>query len=249
MDGQTQTSIRTGRQDFLLRRRERGDRTPWSEIPPVQILQDLPPFEVGLYKDRFNYNNEPIENVIEDEHIDNQEMKDIENDLIKQNNHSRTTDNKRNISEDDLQNPTESKNIAIEGMEEEEAAESDDDNNESTGAKAVLNSTPIPKQENFHTMEQQHSQGYAPETTENQPMGKYPSIDQNYIPPCRTSQLASTTIQKPDINTQLPTNGQTLNQKQSTAKKSTKKLATPKQLPTIPEYKQNKRNNLINHGE
>ena len=45
-----QTNIRTGRNDFLLRVREKGDPTPWSQIPPLKVNQKLPQFEVGLFK-------------------------------------------------------------------------------------------------------------------------------------------------------------------------------------------------------
>ena len=46
-----QTSVRTGKNDFLVRSRPKGDNTPWSQIPPIQIVQELPQFEIGMYHD------------------------------------------------------------------------------------------------------------------------------------------------------------------------------------------------------
>ena len=49
-----QTNLPTGRTDFLLRLHQNGDPTQWSDIPPLQITQRLPHFEIGLYKDIYN---------------------------------------------------------------------------------------------------------------------------------------------------------------------------------------------------
>ena len=50
-NGNTQTTLRTGKHDFLLRQKVRGDTTPWGQIPPIKLDQNLPDFEIGLYKD------------------------------------------------------------------------------------------------------------------------------------------------------------------------------------------------------
>ena len=50
-NGNTQTTVRTGKHDFLLRHKVRGDTTPWGQIPPVKLDQNLPDFEIGLYRD------------------------------------------------------------------------------------------------------------------------------------------------------------------------------------------------------
>ena len=54
-----QTSIRTGKTDFLLRKRRRGSNVPWSEIPPIVVTQEIPNFEIGRYKDIVNPSNNP----------------------------------------------------------------------------------------------------------------------------------------------------------------------------------------------
>ena len=65
-----QTSIRTGKNDFLLRKRTKGSDTPWMEIPPIIITQEIPQFEVGTYKDILNPENNPDNEP--DEPMDNQ---------------------------------------------------------------------------------------------------------------------------------------------------------------------------------
>ena len=46
-----QTTIRVGKKDFLLRQRPKGSSTPWAEIPPIAISQELPEFEVRIFND------------------------------------------------------------------------------------------------------------------------------------------------------------------------------------------------------
>ena len=53
----TQTSLRTGKNYFLLRSRIKGDLTPWNEIPPLLINQEIPEFEIGNYRDIVNPSN------------------------------------------------------------------------------------------------------------------------------------------------------------------------------------------------
>ena len=73
-----QTNLRTGRTDFLLRLRETGDTTPWSDIPPLKITQKLPSFEIGLYKDIFNMSVSSSE---DDQEQQNDEDMEDEDDL------------------------------------------------------------------------------------------------------------------------------------------------------------------------
>ena len=56
-----QTSIRTGKHNFLLRTRPKGSDTPWSEIAPIQITQEILEFEIGMYRDIINPHNNPPE--------------------------------------------------------------------------------------------------------------------------------------------------------------------------------------------
>ena len=52
-----QTSVRTGKNDYLLRTRPRGSTTPWNEIPPLKIEKTIPEFEIGQYNDIVNPGN------------------------------------------------------------------------------------------------------------------------------------------------------------------------------------------------
>ena len=93
-----QTSLRTGKHDFLLRTRIKGSDTPWSNIPPLIIEQELPAFEIGNYVYILNPANrlegEDIEEQLSEE--DQQEIEMITADLSQQ----EQTNNKRNRSED-----------------------------------------------------------------------------------------------------------------------------------------------------
>ena len=53
-----QTNIRSGKNDLLLRTRQ---------IPPLKVTQILPSFEVGLYKDVFDYSNRVEDQIREQE--------------------------------------------------------------------------------------------------------------------------------------------------------------------------------------
>ena len=47
-----QTTVRTGKRDFLIRQRPKSE-IPWNEIPPEIIKQKLPNFEIGDYQNIF----------------------------------------------------------------------------------------------------------------------------------------------------------------------------------------------------
>ena len=104
-----QTCIRTGRNDFLLRTRPRGSNTPWAEIPPIQITQEIPTFEIGKYKDIVNPTNNTQHEAIEEDE-EEEEVEDIEEimqDISRQNNEdseNRTTElvNKRDRTSEDF---------------------------------------------------------------------------------------------------------------------------------------------------
>ena len=71
-----QTTVRTGKSDFLLRQRPKGSTTPWSEIPPMKISQEIPEFEVGKYKDLVNPDNNIEDDMNEDEEDNKDDAKD-----------------------------------------------------------------------------------------------------------------------------------------------------------------------------
>ena len=88
--GQTiQTNLRTGRTDFLLRLRQAGDQIPWSDIPPLKLVQRLPGFEIGIFKDIFNMSysssEEEEEQAMEESpnEMDEKEMARIQSDMEK----------------------------------------------------------------------------------------------------------------------------------------------------------------------
>ena len=100
-DNSIQTSIRIGKKDFLLRKKPRGDQTPWSQIPPLKITQDIPAFEIGVYKDIFA--NTISEDEDEDEDENEDEPDEDDQDMDKSN------EIKRIEKELELQNKEEDK--------------------------------------------------------------------------------------------------------------------------------------------
>ena len=80
-----QTSIRVGKNDFLLRQRPRGSETPWTEIPPLELSQELPDFEVGTYTDVIETLRIMQENQNQLEEQMEEELEEIVQDLSRQN--------------------------------------------------------------------------------------------------------------------------------------------------------------------
>ena len=135
-----QTSVRAEKRDYLLRSRPKGSKTPWQEIPPVILTQDLPQFEIGKYRDIFNPENNPEEE--EDEEQGNDEegeeedeeieriARDIKNEKIENEKRERSEEE----SLENLSNITnQRKQIRI-----------DNDISEEEKNKEIMNSTPIP---------------------------------------------------------------------------------------------------------
>ena len=56
--GKYQTNLRFGKTDILIRYREKGDTTQWSEIPTIKIPPGVPPPEVKLKKNSQNPPNQ-----------------------------------------------------------------------------------------------------------------------------------------------------------------------------------------------
>ena len=102
-NNETQTTIRTGKSDFLLRTRPRGNKTPWSEIHPTVITQKIPEFEIGNYDDIVNPQNNPTDKLTEEQQLEQmEEMEDIMEDISRQNSLEKKTSNKRDGSLDDI---------------------------------------------------------------------------------------------------------------------------------------------------
>ena len=109
--GQTiQTNIRTGKTDFLLRARKKGDDTPWSQVPPIKITQKLPAFEEGLYKDikdmSLSSSEEEYDGMDEEggEDDDNEELHRIQRDIEKT-----TKEDKKNATERQMKTTSKTK--------------------------------------------------------------------------------------------------------------------------------------------
>ena len=94
-----------GKKDFLLRQRVKGSTTPWAEIPPISIHQELPDFEIGIFNDIVNPEKNIKDNDNKDENIDDEMLQEIAQDLSKQNSQNEdmsqgTTDNLDTENED-----------------------------------------------------------------------------------------------------------------------------------------------------
>ena len=77
-----QTTVRNGKRDFLLRQKDRGDPTPWSQIPPLKLEEEIPEFEIGQFKNIYsNEENDKNEALDENNEYENEEEKDEQNEL------------------------------------------------------------------------------------------------------------------------------------------------------------------------
>ena len=154
-----QTSVRSGKNDFLLRQRPKGSSVPWSEIPPMQLSQEIPEFEIGRYKDLVNPENNP-EDEMEDDDADqddpleiksrneddnddeDREMEEIIQDISDQNQR-----NKRDRSKDELEDdPNRDEHLRqkqnVTGQDEIKTPDMSENEDELNDAK-FMNSTPI----------------------------------------------------------------------------------------------------------
>ena len=144
-----QTTITIGKRDFLLRQRPRGSSTPWAEIPPLTITQNIPDFEIGNYTDIINPANnleednnaqmddEDINNVIRDLSNHNDERIEPMEDPLKLDNNKRDrsqTINEQNKKTHQMTNS----HISIDNSKENQ------DTKDESSPKEVMNSTPIP---------------------------------------------------------------------------------------------------------
>ena len=148
-----QTSVRAGRHDYLLRKRIKGSNTPWSQVPPLVLTQELPEFEIGLYNDIVNPSNRVEGQEQQDQPITEQEMQNISEDIQKQyaakrnrskeeksprNTRQKTKETKQNESDPESSSGTGSSSSS--GAESDTEGESEDEKN----PKKILNSTPLP---------------------------------------------------------------------------------------------------------
>ena len=147
-NNEIQTSIRTGKHDFLIRTRPRGSDTPWSEIAPIQIVQKIPEFEIGTYQDMINPQNnrqgeedEP-EYMVEEYVEEVEDIEEIIQDISRQN--SDEQDNKRDRTADSTASGKKkqlkrSNNSTIPNSSPEASGDETDDEQHQ---KKILNSTP-----------------------------------------------------------------------------------------------------------
>ena len=138
-----QTSIRTGKYDFLLRKRSRGDSTPWAEIPPIEIHQEIPEFEIGTYRDIINPENnvhEDKEEVKQMEEEESEELEAIIKDLSRDQNkrdRTRTEESPRG------RRKTPRKRSFNNLNDDTPEASGEEESEEENSAGKILNSTPI----------------------------------------------------------------------------------------------------------
>ena len=152
-----QTTIITGKKDFLLRKRNKGDQTPWSEVPPVILTQKIPEFEVGSYNDILNPDNiNPNEPETENKEEDPNDIENIEliiQDMTRQNTEITTKKRDRTIEEDKLNKkkrstPNEMDNLSQPSPDITPIPSNDEDNESDQrkiSNKQILNSTLINK--------------------------------------------------------------------------------------------------------
>ena len=171
-----QTSIRLGRYDFLLRKRDKNDDTPWNLIPPLQLDIDLPPIEIGLFKSLYS-NNRQNDNI--DRSVDkrDEDMDILEDDMSKDN----VGHNKRNMSDNATkQSPMKRKIFRKstshqEGVTQLSSSDTESDTEMKSNRK-LLNSTPIPTSF-YNTKSQSDTLPQTPDLPTRQK-----TLSQNYIP-------------------------------------------------------------------
>ena len=141
-----QTCVRTGKSDFLLRTRIKGSDTPWTEIPPLKISQEIPHFEIGSYKDLVNPQNNVEFEIIQDHPAE--DMEDLESmaqDLSRQNSQEDKAANKRDRTGDDSVQPTKRKSYKTRANHNLSPSDQDESSGDSDDGRTgkVMNSTPI----------------------------------------------------------------------------------------------------------
>ena len=167
-NGSIQTSIRNGKQDFLLRQRQKDDTTPWGQIPPLKLDLNLPQFEIGMYKNIYECNEEniPEEEVMEDEDENEQELsKEIKNQYEQEQIH------KRNLTSQSVPSPPKHKkrrDIQPEGSGAEADNESDTGSGRENNAKSYLHSTLRDPTPSKSSLRESPGAKTVPETPDNQ---------------------------------------------------------------------------------
>ena len=134
-----QTTIRVGKNDYLLRKRDKGSSTPWADIPPLKLNQELPDFEVGTYTNIL----ETVENLNKPNEIEDNEDNQIENldEIIRDISSQNTDKRERSNDKHDIQTVKQKRNNTspMETPEQSGAEESEGESSQ----KELLNSTPI----------------------------------------------------------------------------------------------------------
>ena len=146
-----QTTIRNGKHDYLLRKKEKNDPTPWNLIPPLIIDHELPDFEIGMFKNIYAPNEDENDADAEDdgneevELLDEKETDDLSNEIRRQYVKDAEADARRNpkrdLTKDDspkIKNKKKSKNILSASEEEED---SDNDQKTLKTQNKILHST------------------------------------------------------------------------------------------------------------
>ena len=134
-----QTSIRTGKRDFLLRKRERGSTIPWGEIPPLTITQELPQIEIGQYDDIINPQNR-----LQEEEDMEKELEEEARDISFQQAGSKREHSTDETSQRKTKAHKHRTNQTTHQMSDysAEASAEEDESDEDSSNKKIMNSTP-----------------------------------------------------------------------------------------------------------
>ena len=139
-----QTTVRAGRVDFLLRQRPKGSTTPWNQIPPELIRQQLPQIEIGEYRNIFDINEDTI-------HEDENQMDEIAE--IAQNIQTHKRDRSDTIEKPNTQkNSPKNKKTKTKKKTNEEMDTSKYSGSDSDDEPKVMNSTWDPTSRNNQTI-------------------------------------------------------------------------------------------------
>ena len=149
-DNKIQTTVRNGKFDFLLRQKVKGDNTPWSQIPPLLLDQNLPEIEIGMFKDIYTPTEDNVENEEEEDEeqvLGEEEEQDMSNEIRRQYEEDKARKTKRQLSESETSTntpiPRTKRRFPIQppGSEDDADAESDSGHSSEHQQKKILHST------------------------------------------------------------------------------------------------------------
>ena len=222
-----QTNVQTGKNNYLLRKREKGSEVPWQEIPPLKIIQELPDFEIGIFKDIINGKEDENEQEDEPQEEEEEEIEDMDvivEDMIRQEENKQKRNRTNESHDKDRETTMRSKRQNINQNQiltpDTSDTEETDNTSDKNRTKRNLNSTPNNQNLETRTLEN----GTRPET----------KFIQHYflMPEMPNIKLHSTRIEK--ISTVLETPEHPINE-EPIGEKPTRNIRTVDQPATEKE--------------